>query len=270
MHSGRPAGPTGSLWDPIDIQRSLAVRVFILPSAKNRQPPRARLTEKSQRHKELLNGSLMLPVVYIRLAFLAFSLSFSLFLSLSSSFHHLSPLLVRALLRLSSLTSFPLSNASPFFRFDHLHSRVRMCSRSFEAAELLFTCLVGPPRSSWIKLDNRPPGVKETKIKISKKRKDRKINTVRRKKWELKKLTSLKGERDKHTANDDLDRVTIKGWLNANSKFTMNTSYKWIFRANWLRELNSRKINVSLFSKCFMHNFFICFFKLDMKFSNLW
>lgn len=165
MPGGRPVGPTGSLWDAIDTYDGLAVRRLhprrSLPPAKNRQPPGARLTEKSQRHRELLNGSLMLPVGWYVPA-----LSFSLPLRVS---HLLTICLLclSALVRLfllfffSSVHSFLflLLSPTPHLSFAlTICTRVCMCvcSRSFEATELLFPAWVVPSGSSRIKLDNKP------------------------------------------------------------------------------------------------------------------
>jgi len=144
MRDARPAGPIGSLWDPIDIQRSRrsSSSSSSFYPAKNR-PPGARLTEKSQRFGELLNGSLMLPVGNT---------------SRPSPFGPSPPRLppsVSFACPRSSFSSFPFFlPLTPFFRFDHLHSRV--CVQQKFRGYGAFIPWVEPSKSSWIKHDNKP------------------------------------------------------------------------------------------------------------------
>lgn len=140
------------LYETLSISSGLAVHRLhpgrsILP-AKNRQPPGARLTEKSQRHGELLNGSLMLPVGCT---------------SRPPPFGPSPPRLLPSVsftcppsfVFLSFPPFFPLSNVSPSFRFDHLHSRVCV-QQKFRGYGAFIPCLVEPSGSSRIKLDNKP------------------------------------------------------------------------------------------------------------------
>jgi len=133
------------LYETLSISSGLAVhrlhsRRSILP-AKNR-PPGARLTEKSQRLEELLNGSLMLPVGNT---------------SRPSPFGPSPPRLPPSVsFARSSFSSFPFFlPLTPFFRFDHLHSRVCV-QQKFRGYGAFIPCLVEQSKSSWIKHDNKP------------------------------------------------------------------------------------------------------------------
>lgn len=129
-HSGRPAAPIRIFMRPYRYPAVSPLVVFIRAVLsrwrKNRQPPGARLTEKSQKHGELLNGSLMLPVgCSNRPSLFGFPpcLPPSVSFACPSSFVFFS-------------SSPFLASASPFFRFDHLHSRARVCVCAAEVSRL--------------------------------------------------------------------------------------------------------------------------------------
>ena len=176
MCGARPTGPTGSLWDPIDIQWSHCSS----SSSSSFYPA----SEESVTAWSSFNGKISTARgtsewffdVASRLYESAHSLR-----AFSTVPSTICLLYLSALVRLFPLSPFSsLSNVSPFFHFDHLHSRVCV-QQKFRGYGAFIPCLVEPTGSSRIKLDNKPRSVKETKIEVGKEqKKNAKINTGRK------------------------------------------------------------------------------------------
>lgn len=151
MRGGKPAGPTGSLWDPIDIQRSRRS-----PSSSWSFYP---ASEESATAWSSFNGKISKARWTSEWLFDVASRLYEPVLSLrafSTAPSTICLLYLSAFVRLSLLSPFfPLSNVSPSFRFDHLHSRVCV-QQKFRGYGAFIPCLVEPSGSSRIKLDNKP------------------------------------------------------------------------------------------------------------------
>lgn len=188
---------------PIDIQRSRRLHSRpSMPPAKNRQLPGARLTEKSQRHGELLNGSLMLPVGCTN----------------RPSPFGASPLRLPPSVSFACPSSFVFFPSLLFFFLTpHLSfalticTHVYVCGKSFEATELLFPAWSNRLGSSRIKLDNKPRSQRDEN-RGRQGAKEREDKYRREKERESRKQMSI-GEQDKYRDNGhDFDGETLKGW----------------------------------------------------------